>query len=614
MDIDSMVKQLMQARRAPLDKLQQKKQTLQWQQDAYRDMNSKILDLKNAAFNMKLQSTYLTKKASSSDELEVSATGTATATNGIYKINVSQLAEGAALTSSGTVTKQGGGAITTSNTIADVYNTVNDSKLTIGGEKGTVTIDVKKTATLASFMANVNANSGVTGVRVSFDDSMKRFFFVSTNTGANAKVELNSTDANFLSNVLKVGGGSTVTGSVAFQTTTGTGSPYTDSTKLINGSLTADQIFKFKYDVDGDGTAEEYNFTITNTTTIGSLITQIDSSDLGKLGGVNAQLDAATGKLVLTSPDNTKHFEFSDETTDGNVLSSLGLASVSVDAPAKSIGKNAQIKYNDIDAEFSSNTFSVNGVNFTAKKASKVDINITVSQDTDAAYNSIKTFVDKYNEVLDAVNKKTSEDKYRDYQPLTDDQRKSMSADDIKLWEDKAKSGLLRNDSILSGAVNEFRSDWYLSVSGIANGDFNQLSDIGISTLNYQEKGKLYIDDTKLKAALSNNPEEVMRLFTNDDKDSKSSSGDGVGVRIYEAATRVLDSLKTKAGNSLSSSTTYEIGKQMTQVDKDISTWQTRLTDIENAYYKQFTAMETAMNQYNSQSTYLTGLLSNGSH
>ena len=39
MDIDSIVEKLMQAERMPLNKAFQRKQTLEWQRDAYRNVN-----------------------------------------------------------------------------------------------------------------------------------------------------------------------------------------------------------------------------------------------------------------------------------------------------------------------------------------------------------------------------------------------------------------------------------------------------------------------------------------------------------------------------------------------------------------------------------------------
>ena len=47
MDIDTIVKNLMNAERMPLDKLKQNKQTLEWQRDDYRAMNTLLLDFRS---------------------------------------------------------------------------------------------------------------------------------------------------------------------------------------------------------------------------------------------------------------------------------------------------------------------------------------------------------------------------------------------------------------------------------------------------------------------------------------------------------------------------------------------------------------------------------------
>lgn len=61
-DYDTIIKQMMDARRIPMEKVQQQKQLLQWKRDDYRTLNNKILDFKNAAFDMTLQTGYLSKK------------------------------------------------------------------------------------------------------------------------------------------------------------------------------------------------------------------------------------------------------------------------------------------------------------------------------------------------------------------------------------------------------------------------------------------------------------------------------------------------------------------------------------------------------------------------
>ncbi len=48
--------------------------------------------------------------------------------------------------------------------------------------------------------------------------------------------------------------------------------------------------------------------------------------------------------------------------------------------------------------------------------------------------------------------------KYYDYKPLTADEKASLSEEEIELWEDKAKSGLLQSDSTLQSIANAMRT------------------------------------------------------------------------------------------------------------------------------------------------------------
>ncbi len=86
-DVDSIVKKLMDAEAIPLDKMKQSQQQLEWQRDDYRSMNTSLLDLKNSAFDMKLQGSYLTKKAASSNEGVVTATAGTSAGNSTYTMS-----------------------------------------------------------------------------------------------------------------------------------------------------------------------------------------------------------------------------------------------------------------------------------------------------------------------------------------------------------------------------------------------------------------------------------------------------------------------------------------------------------------------------------------------
>ena len=132
----------------------------------------------------------------------------------------------------------------------------------------------------------------------------------------------------------------------------------------------------------------------------------------------------------------------------------------------------------------------------------------------------ITDFVDLYNETIAEINGKLMEPYYRDFPPLTDKQKEAMSEREIELWEEKAKSGMLRNDTMLSGILS--RCVWPFRLRGGGNrGEYNSLHTIGITTGLWHERGNLHVNETKLREALAKDPESVMALFG-----QKSESGE----------------------------------------------------------------------------------------
>lgn len=599
LDIDSMVNQLMQAERMPVNRLYQKKQLLEWQRDSYREMNSLLLSLRDTVAQMMRPSTYQTKKASSSNETAVTVSATTGAAEGIYKIKINQLATAASLTSGDVIA----GAGNSSATLGSLGLTA-DTTLTVSGEKGTATIQVKTTDTISNLVNAVNAKSYITGVSLSYDSNLDTFFFVSKTTGASTKVDLRSADfaagQNLITNIMKFTGTGTVNGEIV---STSGAKTFSGTTDVIDSSITTPQTLRIT-----DGT-NNYDFTVTNTTTIGQLIDSINGSALGKLG-VSAYLD--NGKLVLSNPDPSKNYTFSDQTADAtDILVSLGLDGAIAETPTTylqslSWGTDAQVVFNGVSGNYSSNTFTINGINFTAKAVTAADVDITVGKDVDAVFNSIKSFIDKYNETIDKINGKLSEKRYRDYPPLTPDQKKEMKDNEIALWEEKAKSGLLQSDSILTSGLTSLRRALYDQVTGLPSGSINQLAQIGIDTGYYLEKGKLYIkDEAKLRDALTTKPDEVISLFTADDGVKTSDAGDGLAVRLYDKISDTMKKLTDKAGSNLSFVDNSLIGKDLNRINEQIDKFNAKLIDIENRYYRQFTAMEKAINRANMQSAWL---------
>lgn len=627
-DIDDTVSKLMKAARMPMDKLKQQKQILEWQRDDYRSMNAKVMEFRNLAFNMKLQASYQTKKSTSVDESIVSVSSTSAAPEGIYSIKINKLAKSASVTS---------GSVGQSNDQAalSALGLTGDTTLTIGGEKGTSTIRVKSTDTIASLVGAVNSKTTQTGVSMSYDAAIDKFFFVSSSTGSSAKINLqmksigNNDTQNLLNTVLKLpnsqpvpapvppipvsapvaNAGQTVTGSLAF-TASGVST-------LVDSTLTAAQTLRIS---DGTTTAD---ISVSSTTTVGKLIDAINSSDIGK-SGVSAYLDS-NNKIAFFNPDDSKTITFSDQTSDAsNVLSKLGLdagqPTVTQDEDYSRYtitGSKAEIEFNGAAAQYDTNTFSINGMTFTAKKEQALAdaaVNVTTTRDVDAVYNSIKSFVDKYNELISAVNTEVSEKRYRDFQPLTDDERKELKEDQIKQWEEKAKSGMLRSDPLLSRGMTNFRAAFSNIVEGLPTGNVKSLSEIGISTSvvignsisgSYSDTGKIYIDDTKLKKAIAEKPDEVMALFNATDGLKDSDKGDGLATRLYDKADTLMAQITAKAGASTSVDSSYLLGKNTRQIDKRIDTLSFKLDALETRYYNQFTAMEKYITQMQAQSAQL---------
>ncbi len=583
MNTDDIVKQLMSAHRVPMDKLSQKKQLIEWQRDDYRAMNNKILDFRNAAFDMKLQSSYLTKKVAVSQESALTVRATADANDGQYAVKIDRLAKSASFN-----TGDLNGAPGDSKTMATLGLSADSTQLKIGGDKGSATIDVKKDMTVAQLVTAVNKETGTTGIKVSYDSTMDRLFFTSSKTGAAANIKMELANGENLNAIFKTGDLS------------GTAAGFT-ADSLVGGTGT--------FEVEMNGT--KYNFAITSTTKMGQLVNEMNDklNDVGVRAYLNAE-----GKLSFFNNDSAKPLSFSGT---NNLTTTLGLDSPTSSSKIDVKGVNAKVQINGVEASYESNTFTFGGMTFTAVQASTTPINVSVSADIDKAVENIKKFVEKYNSLITDINKEVLEKKERSFQPLTDAQRESMSEDQIKKWEERAKNGLLANDSMLSGGLSSLRSIFVQAVK-LPGGQEKNLASIGISTFqiaggevtgSYLERGKLYIDETKLKQALTDNPNDVAAMFTTD---GATAAQDGIATRIYDQVSDLFKKITEKAGVADSVETTFLLGKESRTITQQINNMTKRLQSIEDRYYKQFTAMEKQLTQLNSQSAWLTQQFSTG--
>ncbi len=150
------------------------------------------------------------------------------------------------------------------------------------------------------------------------------------------------------------------------------------------------------------------------------------------------------------------------------------------------------------------------------------------------------------------------------------------------------------------------RTDFYTPLAGALQG-FSQLSDLGITTSsNYLDKGKLIInDESKLRSKIAENPNAVAQLF-NADGDKKTKSTMGIADRLVQTITSTIGKVEEKAGKTSWTNQKFSLGRTLDTMNKQIDSFQDRLTQMENRYYSQFTAMEKAIQRANQQSAYIT--------
>ena len=304
---------------------------------------------------------------------------------------------------------------------------------------------------------------------------------------------------------------------------------------------------------------------------------------------------------------------------DSSALNAMGLTDIVMDANgvAKAAGtkpagfamieaSDSEIILNGATLTSSSATVSANGLSIELTGLTKTDepVTFSVTNDIDGVYNAVKNALKEYNAVLKEMNTLYNADSAKGYEPLTSEEKEAMSDSDVELWEKKVKDSLLRNDSTLSNIMSGMRNAMMSTVQ--YNGKNYALSSFGIMTsTDYTEGGLLHIygdsedstystRDDKLKKALQEDPDAVVATLS------------GVFTKLRETMSRQM------ASNKVSSARTFyndiQMKDDLKSYEEEIEDWEDRLADMEESYYKKFTAMETALAKLQSQQNSLASL------
>ncbi len=582
MDIDSIVENMLKVQRVPLDQVKQKKQILEWQRDDYRSMNTMLLNFKNnELFNMKLTPSYRAKTVSSSDDSKVSVSATSGANPSSYTIkNVTHLATAEVIKNGGSIVKESQ-SFSVNESLFSQRDKLKNSNIKWNEgvilTKSIITTATEDPTVIKTKLENLKDNS-MADWSIKVDETSYKVVQSVTDVTdlKDDEVFINkSGDLTFGSNVK--------TGANIQITYIGNSEDGTD--KYTTSSITT-----------STSTGEKYEqFLISSKDSLATFQSKINSSNIG----VTLFYDSFSKQMTITRKETGNFNETeADIVLEGNLLND-GFQFGTSQGADRTDGQNAILNINGLRTERTSNSFTMDGVTFNLKQTFTDEVSLNVTNDNTKIVENIKSFIDKYNELISKINGKISETRNKDYQPLTDDNREGLSEKQQEKWEEIAKTGLLRRDSTLTNVLSSMRSDFYGTVyNNLVSSAYNQLSKIGITTTsNYLEGGKLEINEAKLLKAIEEDPTSVENLFRGEN---------GIISKLQKTVTNAMDTIKLKAGSTLSTNQSFTIGRELENLTTKQSSLEDRLTMLETRYWKQFSAMETAINRANSQSTYLS--------
>lgn len=362
---------------------------------------------------------------------------------------------------------------------------------------------------------------------------------------------------------------------------------------------------------------------ITKDTTVNQLINMInDNEEMG----VRASYMENTNQFVLTAKDTGSGRKIELGGAADKIFGTNGGNGRSED------GKDAEILVsygNGIERTItsSSNTFELEGLTVTVSNTFGIDekgnytkdasqaVTFSASANTEAVTEQVKKFIEAYNELIKDVNTQLTTKPNSSYGPLTDDQKAEMDKESIENWENKAKEGILFNNSAirelgisLQGVLSSLMGD------GVSSQD---LEKIGITMSDDQyDGGTIKFDEEKFKAAMDSDPELVSDIFT-----GSTDTGKGLTQIIEDTLTPYATRMTYKNGGSYGklideagsekvslSLTKNLIYSQLEEMQNTIDKLNSQLKTEQDRYISQFSQMEVLISQMNSQAGYLSSL------
>ncbi|QGG47502.1 flagellar filament capping protein FliD [Heliorestis convoluta] len=542
LDTESMIKEMMRAHRMRADKIFHEKTRTEWRKAEYNSLRNDILNFRNKLFdNFQVNSSkFNPKSVISSNTSILTATASTEAGNVTNRVEVKSLASGVNLASGSEISKKDDqGNINRSNLAAQLGLNLSGTDLR--------TKQVGDDENVKYFTMNINGKEiEVMPEKDTMQDLVRKIN--RADAGVHAVYDMNH-DRFFLR-------------------TTGTG-----------------EEAKIRFDIPTQKPSENGE----------ELVNKLP-------GTITAERSAVTNLFnALLNPkgnDGEPVLHFNEEGEEQGVGWFITKGTTT-----ELKGKNAEISVNGIKFEGATNNISVAGITYNLQSLTPDNepITITINNDINKAVDTVKEFVDLYNSLVGTIQDKLKEPFHRDFHPLTDEQKREMSDREVEQWEEKARSGMLRNDAGLSRFLSNLRLDISNPIEGLSeDSQYKSLASIGVTTGQWSSGAVLEINENKLREALANDPDVLNKLFRGDD---------GMISRLRERALDMTDRtrgyLYNLAGTTDEADPNSSLGRRLNNFERQLADFERRMKMVEDRYWKQFTAMEKAMDQMNNQSNWL---------
>ncbi len=605
MDTESIISQLVEAKKTKVTKAVKAQKTLKYKQDAWKPLNTQIKNfyLKTLS-NMRYEGSFVKKTTKVSNSSIVSVITGESAMNGVQSLKVNQLARSGYLTGGkmelipGAEKRDENGEIISDKVTADTK--LSELGFDLSGSTGTINVQsadgltpikVDGSTTVGSFVSALKS----AGLNANFDETNGRIFVTSKGSGAANEFEISSGDAAGRAALEKLGlsYGAGAENSIASKKT----ALYSSLKSLASSNADLQAALQSIKIPMKDASGNEISVSADSLTD-----EQVKALTDDNIVKIVSELQQNT-----TIPDDLKADLEKWESSAGELVKDMRRFAET----KKTAAADAEIELNGATYTSTSNSFNINGLTLTVNSttAPGEEVTITTQDDTDGIYDMIKNFFKEYNTMINQMDKLYNADSAKGYEPLTDEEKEAMSDSAIEEWENKIKESILRKDSSLGTISSTLKTLMMEPVE--VDGKKMYLSSFGIGTLNYftapeNEKNAYHIDGDsddaetsgnadKLKTMIANDPDTVVKFFT------------GLANKVFDEVGKVME------GDEYSSMYSVYDDKKMQEEYDDytvkIKELEKKLADYEDKWYAKFAAMETALAKMQSNASAVTSLL-----